>query len=142
MKILPIIAIAFILLSLGTIEAKQFIWTEYSDSTYVEFEIIEITPEPPKPPIEPSDDTPSVPIFEDVKIPEIFYGEWICVNNRLQRQVWTDGIVSIEYGRACGFEITPEVEEKAFNFFILVPLALFLMILATIALIVGVIARH
>ncbi|HRZ85926.1 MAG TPA: hypothetical protein P5277_04055 [Candidatus Paceibacterota bacterium] len=74
--------------------------------------------------------------------PSIEYGDWKCVNNKLQREVINDGVKSIEFGNVCGLNEDSSIistrKSNSLNVpdsLIILPIVLFLLILITIVLI-------
>jgi hypothetical protein len=72
------------------------------------------------------------------------YGEWKCINNKLQREVITGGLKSFEYGGACGFvQDAQSIDTQKNNSnnlnipdsLIIMPLVFFILILITLVII-------
>jgi len=137
-KILAIIAIILIISSIAIpfISAKTIVWTEYSDSTSVEFTIIETqnhdddNGSQDKPECPPNAIHPFNPIDEELEQSEQTYGDWNCINNRLQRQVTQNGLTEIEYGGICDIKLS--ASEKAKNPLAIIPLTLIILIILTL----------
>ncbi|OIO41000.1 hypothetical protein COU56_01910 [Candidatus Pacearchaeota archaeon CG10_big_fil_rev_8_21_14_0_10_31_9] len=68
------------------------------------------------------------------------YGEWTCVNNKLQRTNIVQGIEEIEYGGLCG--VSSEGQNSQTNYSILVLLVLIILIIITLILIILVFLRN
>lgn len=84
-KILFMFAIVSVFLSLvaitSPISAHQIIWTEYSDTTSVNF--ITEQSQTPQPEIEKPCHASTKP--EPEIYPETKFSDWVCVNNQLKR---------------------------------------------------------
>ena len=70
------------------------------------------------------------------------YGEWICIDKRLQRTVTINGLQDVEYGQICGFELGASDREKInLSILIIIPLIFLILILIVITLIALAISR-
>ena len=124
-KTFTILAISLIFLAfISLIPAKQFTWTQYSDSTSVDFYITEST--------DYEDDFSEYgnlhkDTTEEDKEPEqTTYGKWKCINTKLQRTNTINGRQEIQYGGVCGLTI-PATEKKEINFLWAIPILLILI---------------
>ncbi len=74
--------------------------------------------------------------YED-QLREISYGEWTCINNRLQRSVKQYNLENIEYGQPCGFVLGSESNKVSMNqvFWYLIIIILVILILIAIVMI-------
>lgn len=71
------------------------------------------------------------------------YGQWLCINNRLQRTVTVLNMQSLEYGAECGLNIGPTTQSKNNNYSIWIILLIFLiLILIVLVLIALLLARR
>jgi len=138
-KIFAILAILLFLASTITIvSAREIIWTEYSDSTYTESEIQDIEPEEPCDEIiQPQVDHLGQDLEKENELRTEEYGQYMCINNQLQRTNTINGAEQTEFGQACGFEQPASKTQLADKFWIL-PITLLILIIITLLLIVSV----
>ena len=74
--------------------------------------------------------------YED-ELRGISYGEWMCINNKLQRSVIQYNSENIEYGQPCGFVLDNESNKVSMNaiFWYLIIIILVILILIAIVII-------
>ncbi len=65
------------------------------------------------------------------------YGDWVCVNNKLQRDILINNVLfDVEYGQVCGLELPPtEKNDLKIRLFWLLALIFFILILIVLILI-------
>ncbi|MBS3072547.1 hypothetical protein J4477_01800 [Candidatus Pacearchaeota archaeon] len=77
-------------------------------------------------------------LIKDMEIENEFYniqyGEWTCINNRLQRINTVNGFEEVEYGGLCGV-LSDSQKEKTSNLFLVSVILIILIILALILII-------
>lgn len=150
-KILIAIAIIILISSLIVpfISAKTLVWTQYSDSTSTEFTISQPEPVTPvddnddgthdTPDCPPNAEHPFNPVRQDINLEQetrqITYGDWTCINNKLQRTATQNDLTEIEYGGLCGIEL--DASEKPKTLTAVIPYIFGVLILLTLIAIVG-----
>lgn len=120
------------------------VWTDITDSTSVDFFIEE--PAEPEEPEQPEDDDEDW--FDEIEEQERErqedlltnqYGEWKCINNRLQRTNIINNQEVIEYGGVCGLSYEPtQRKQPSVNNLWILPFSLMILIIITLILIVSV----
>ena len=74
---------------------------------------------------------------------EVTYSDWICINNKLQREIKSLNHIKYEYGQTCGFEIPNESVEKTetniHKLFFTINLLLVIFIILSLILIITIV---
>ena len=133
-KLTSVLAIVLVLVNLtSTISAHEIVWTEYSDTTSTSF-VIENPAEQP----EPEEPCNNIDITDEIEkdreyeqaIKETKYGNWICINNQLQRINTINGKQTVEYSGQCGIiEKSKPAQKTTLDILILLPFTLFILLL-------------
>lgn len=127
------IAIALFMLNFVSAEIT---WTNYYDTTSVEFNIT--NPEI----INNSQNqttTKTHRAVHNLQEEDVFYGDWKCVSNAMQREVMINDIKIKEYGGVCNLSASENKKidkEHKYNSFLIAPIIMSFLILITLILII------